>query len=1036
MKRISSLLFSMATTGLLLIVFAVAIGYATFIENDFGTITAKIRVYNSKWFEALLLLIVLNLIGSIVINKLMTRKKWSMFLFHVSFIVIFIGASVTRYTGTEGNMHIREGSSSDEILSEESYVSINISDGQNFKSLIKEVKFSGSTKNRFREKILINDKLVIVENIRFIPSATKRIVEDTNGIPLISLMAIGQQKQRLEFILKKGEERNINNFVFSFEKPTDATTVLIKESDGGLVITALKNVFSAGNMGSELTKLPLGEEFPLNGNLIYKIGHIKFVLKQYVPKGLTQLVYNPENEGSEVIDAFQAKITVGDKSEILDVFGSKGLSGQPVSTTIDNIDITVTYGPILKKIPFALYLKDFQIERYPGSNSPSSFASEVTLIDKNDNVERPSRIFMNNILKYKGYRFFQSSYDTDEKGTILSVNYDSWGTTITYIGYFIMSLGMVFSLFNKNSRFNRLIRALTKLKVQKSAMLVVLLFGVSFLLNAREEESGGSIDKSHAKSFGQLLVQSKEGRIEPVSSLASKILRKVYKKTRFEGMSAVEIFLDMNSDPGKWADKPIIKISGKQIKMILGVSGNYISLQQVMMGGYKIEKHVEEAYGKKSGLRIRTDKEIIKIDERVNICYLALSGEFLKIFPIPDNPNHTWIFLKGSENQLPEENKEFAIRVLSNYLAAVNNAKINGNWDEANSLLNELKENQVKFGSSVIPGNTKIKLEIFYINYNIFNKLAKGYLFIGLILLISVFINIFKPGIKLRKIIGVGIILVFILFMLHSIGLAIRWYISGHAPWSNGYESMIFISWATCLSGLVFAKKSQIALAVTTILSAITLLIAGLSWMSPEITNLAPVLKSYWLIIHVAVVTASYGFFAIGSLLGLTNLILIILRNEKNNTLVTDTIRELIYIIEIALIIGLFLLTIGSFLGGAWANESWGRYWGWDPKETWAMVTILVYSFIVHMHKIPMLKGHFQVSTAAFVGFGSVLMTYFGVNYYLSGLHSYASGDPIPIPRGVYIAVFVILIIILAAFVSKRSFSKNVETDELLEDAK
>lgn len=224
------------------------------------------------------------------------------------------------------------------------------------------------------------------------------------------------------------------------------------------------------------------------------------------------------------------------------------------------------------------------------------------------------------------------------------------------------------------------------------------------------------------------------------------------------------------------------------------------------------------------------------------------------------------------------------------------------------------------------------------------------------------------------------------------------------------------------------------ALAVTTVLTALTLLIAGLSWMSPEITNLVPVLKSYWLIVHVAIVTASYGFLGIGALLGMMNLILIILRDEKNKTRVTSTIKELVYIIEIALIIGLFMLTIGSFIGGVWANESWGRYWGWDPKETWAMVTILVYSFIVHMHKIPGFKGHFQVSTAALIGFGSVLMTYFGVNYYLSGLHSYASGDSVPIPKGVYIAIIVIMIIIVAAFFSNRTLGNKNEPDELLEE--
>jgi cytochrome c-type biogenesis protein CcsB len=231
---------------------------------------------------------------------------------------------------------------------------------------------------------------------------------------------------------------------------------------------------------------------------------------------------------------------------------------------------------------------------------------------------------------------------------------------------------------------------------------------------------------------------------------------------------------------------------------------------------------------------------------------------------------------------------------------------------------------------------------------------------------------------------------------------------------------MVFVSWATCLAGLVFAKRSEITLSLTTVLAGLTLMVAGMSWMSPEITNLVPVLKSYWLIVHVAIITASYGFLGIGALLGLLNLILMISRNKKNILRVNFTIKELVNITEIALLIGLLMLTIGSFIGGVWANESWGRYWGWDPKETWALVTVIVYTFIGHMHKIQGFKGHFAMSAGALLGFSSVLMTYFGVNYYLSGLHSYAQGEPAPIPSGVYIAIVIVIIIVIAAYFSEK----------------
>jgi cytochrome c-type biogenesis protein CcsB len=300
-------------------------------------------------------------------------------------------------------------------------------------------------------------------------------------------------------------------------------------------------------------------------------------------------------------------------------------------------------------------------------------------------------------------------------------------------------------------------------------------------------------------------------------------------------------------------------------------------------------------------------------------------------------------------------------------------------------------------------------------------------MFTGLILLFLQLATLFNSGFQISKLKKVAVLFILVLFIAETAGLAIRWYISDHAPWSNGYESMIFISWATCLGGLIFANRSEITLSLTTVLAGLTLMVAGMSWMSPEITNLVPVLKSYWLIVHVAIITASYGFLGISALLGFLNLVLMILRNNTNKKRVNFTIKELVNIIQIAMLIGLFMLTIGSFLGGVWANESWGRYWGWDPKETWALVTILVYTFIGHMHKIPGFRGSFAVSTGAVLGISSVLMTYFGVNYYLSGLHSYAQGEPAPIPAGVYIAIVIVFIVIFAAFISNRSEKEVIE---------
>jgi cytochrome c-type biogenesis protein CcsB len=268
--------------------------------------------------------------------------------------------------------------------------------------------------------------------------------------------------------------------------------------------------------------------------------------------------------------------------------------------------------------------------------------------------------------------------------------------------------------------------------------------------------------------------------------------------------------------------------------------------------------------------------------------------------------------------------------------------------------------------------------------------------------------------------------LIMICIGVHLVGLIARWYISGHAPWSNGYESLVYIAFATVVAGLIFYRKSAITLPVTSLLAWIILHVAHLNWMDPEITNLVPVLKSYWLLIHVAIITASYGFLALGALLSFINLMLMIVQTRRNQKTTGGMIAELSIVIELTLIIGLYMLTTGTFLGGVWANESWGRYWGWDPKETWALVSVLVYAFIAHMRMVPGLQGNFIFNFMGLLGFSTIIMTYFGVNYYLSGLHSYAKGDPLPVPEFVCYTVAIVGLVTILAWENQRRLKKSV----------
>jgi len=582
-----------------------------------------------------------------------------------------------------------------------------------------------------------------------------------------------------------------------------------------------------------------------------------------------------------------------------------------------------------------------------------------------------------------------------------------------------------------------LVKLSSKLRDSRKEVLIVMIsLGIVFSIQAPVLAQGNNhpdipeIDADHAKAFGKLLVQDRDGRIKPLNTVSSEVLRKLARKTSIEGMSPEQAFLGIMAFPQEWQKVPMIKVKHPQLKDFLGVEGKLAAFNQIVDlqsgGQYKLSDYVERAYAKKPASQSKFDKDVMQVDERVNVFYMVYSGTFLTIFPIPGDGNHKWVTSANAKQFNDDEESLFVVGILPMYFEEVRKAVNTGDWTAADEHLGYLLKFQEKYGAAVMPSSAKVNLEVFYNEFNIFKRLSGYYGIIGFLLIILHFINILKPKIKLKRVIRISSYLVVVLFLLHTAGLIIRWNISGHAPWSNGYESMIYIAWATSLSGLIFVWRSEITLSVTALLSSLILSVAGLSWMDPEITTLVPVLKSYWLIIHVAIITASYGFLALGAILGFLNLVLMNLKNRRNLKRLNLTITEFSYIIEMTLVIGLFMLTIGTFLGGVWANESWGRYWGWDPKETWALATVVFYSFVVHMRFIPGFRGNFAFSFAALISYSFVMMTYFGVNYYLSGLHSYAAGDPVPVPNFVYYTYIVIGVVSIMAFITDRKYKESV----------
>ncbi|MDX4059336.1 cytochrome c biogenesis protein CcsA [Aliarcobacter skirrowii] len=903
-----NILFSFKTTIVLLSILAIAAGVATFIENDFGTSSALFLVYNSVWYETILVLTTINLVA--IIYKTKMWNKMPRFLFHFSFVVILIGAITTRYVGYEGIMQIPEGVTTNEMISLEPYLQVKVEkDGEVFASNMYQENFTSLFKN-------------------------------------------------------------FNNFSHKIE--FDNNTLVVSYVD------------------------------------------FNFVKEQQASMGL--LTLNLDLNGKEQ----QTRIA-----------GLRGQLGVPKEILIDGYKITLEYGSKFIELPFAIRLNEFQLDRYPGSMAPSSYASEITVIK--DDKTYDYRIFMNRTLSEGNYLFFQSSYFPDESGTVLSVNNDP-GKWPTYLGYFLLTLGLFLNFFDKNSRFMKLVKFVSNKNIASFVLATLFLLNTNLYAN-EQTEATQSVDKVQeavlylntykdnslktADNFGHLVVQTAGGRMQPLATLNRQIVQKLSGRSTFLGMNSDQIILGMLSRPDFWKDVKILKINTPRLKKLLNipVEEKYISFSEVFnqKGEYIIAKEAEAALLTKPIERGTFEKDIIKLDEKLNIIYSVFNGSLLNIFPkfyenetIDDN--YKWYSPLEAIQNFSGQNQV----AISQLVRGLLNSVAEYDWVESDKYVELIAMYQEKAGASVIPSSSKINAEILFNKLDLFFNLTLVYLLLGFVMLVVSFVLIFNPNFKAQKTTKTLFMILAAIFAVQTFAMGYRWYISGHAPWSDTYESMLYISWSAIFAGVMFFRRSLLALSSAVIMAAIFMFTAHLTEIDPQITNLVPVLKSYWLTIHVSILTASYGFFGLSAILGFLTLIMFIFR--KNRPHLDDIIKHVSAINEISLIVGLVFITVGNFLGGVWANESWGRYWGWDPKETWSYVSIIVYAIVVHLRFIKPLNNPYTLATASLLAFSSIMMTYLGVNYYLSGLHSYATGDPVPIPTWAYVTVATAFAAIIFAY--------------------
>ena len=990
--------------AVLLVVMIVVLALATFVESAYGVQTSWAVFYGTHWFELLLLLVGINVIGVMVKLKFFKRKKIVVLLFHLAFVLILLGAAITRFISYEGSMHIRENSTSNTMLSSNAYMDVVLEAGGEVKVFGKEVAITTLTPRNYRMSTRIGGEKVKIKSVEYLTNVMEQFVASPGGVPYLQIMLVTDRQTSIG--LTSGSTTEAMGMRMAFNKE-DSTADLSFYAEGEEIYMLSRNPVTVMQMGGEA-----GEEFapnvsvPIRENVIYSLGQVRMALQGYLPSATRQVVQVPPGQGGAHRAAAKLELSYRGMSSEVIVPGLARVAGQPIRGNMGDLQYTFTYGSREIQVPFSLFLKDFEVERYPGSNSPSSFASQVVLLDPEMGVQEERRIFMNNVLKHRGYRFYQSSYDTDEKGSVLSVNKDWAGTFVTYLGYLVLIAGMMVALFVKGTRFAMIARK--SAPAAKTATMILLLLGMGTLAYAQDVPPKGV-----AEEFGNLWVQDKGGRFEPMNTLSHEVVRKIAKKSHFEDYTPDQVLLGMIVYPSAWQQKDLFKIKHPELHRVVGYKGEMVSFNDLMDptgSSYLLSGLVNEAYSKQVAQQTELDREVIKLDDRVNALYLVQSGGLIRIFPDRGAENHKWASVSEALMGQMTNKEDTMSNVFLRYLSALQE----GDYMSARLYVSQLSKNQDS--GEVMPPESKKRMEILYNRIQVFPLLAKIYGIFGLLLITLQFLIIFKPKKAYHFLFKVGVIHLAVAFVVHTIVLVARWYISGHAPMSNGYESMIFVSWVTILAGLIFVKRSGYAMALTAILAALSLMVAGMSNMNPEITNLVPVLKSPWLTIHVAVIMAGYGFLGLASIMGLLNMGVYASLTKSNKGKLGEVILQVTRVNHLTLIVGLYFMTAGVFLGGVWANESWGRYWGWDPKETWALITVLVYAFVTHMHNIPGLKGRFAFNVASFFSYSSVMMTYFGVNYFLGGMHSYASGSSFKIPLWSYGVVLALLALSMLAY--------------------
>lgn len=623
-----------------------------------------------------------------------------------------------------------------------------------------------------------------------------------------------------------------------------------------------------------------------------------------------------------------------------------------------------------KELGFEVSLKNFNVVNYPGTDAPMDYVTTLTA-----NTQE-IKVSMNNIGSFNGYRFIQSGYDSDMQGTTLGVYHDPWGIGITYTGYALLFISLIATMVSKKTRMRHLYRKALSLQGAKAWAVTALLAVSSFATSANAQEMV-KIDGDIADDFGKICVLY-NSRITPINTVATSFVTKLCGKPTWDGLSSNQVFAGWIFDVPYWETVKMIEIKEKKAQELLGINGKWASFDDFWdsYNNYKLDAPLKKAY--KDG-DTKLQKQLRDADEKFNIIRMLYGGEMLKMFPYAGKQGHMQWFAPGQPlGNLKLDEKELVfIKKSMDYLAE---SIITGDKARAEEIAKKIYSYQHVRGKAVVPTKFRIYTETFYNKTNAQRLPVMLYLTLSLLLAIVSTLSLNNE--KQKKTRLVSSVLTWVMLIHTTLLLTLRWFVSGHLPMSNGYETMQFMAWATLIVTLVMQKRFLPVKQFGPLLSSFALLVAMITDGNPQITQLMPVLQSPLLSVHVMVIMFSYALFGLTALIGLQGLIAHHRKQEEKE-------QQLAALSQFLLYPAVALIAIGIFIGAIWANVSWGRYWSWDSKETWALITMLIYSAPLHAD-IKWLRKAQHMHIYMLLAFLSVLMTYFGVNYFLSGMHSYA----------------------------------------------